>query len=263
MHLVTLTSDWKKDDFYTGAIMGSIMASCEDARVITLSNQIKTFGIAEAAFVVRNSYLHFPPGSIHIIAVGSDSDPQGHMLAAKINGHYFLTADNGIVGLLGNTENIEIIRLTLTENVEPKSFPAFHYFSRAACSIINGEPLSALGEKTEDFKQQIPLRATLENNTITGAVIYVDSYGNAITNISRELFDRIGRDRTFTIYVQSKHYKINRLNRFYSETTPGDLLALFNSINLLEVGIRNGSAKDLLNLNTDSTVRVEFKQNNT
>jgi len=263
MHLVTLTSDWKKDDFYTGAIKGLILSSCEDARIVTLSNQIRPFSIAEAAFVVRNSYLHFPPGSVHIIAVGSESDPQAHMLAAKINGHYFLTADNGIVGLLGNADSFEIIRLKPTGNDEPKSFPAFQYFSRAACRIISGEPLSALGEKTEDFRKQIPLRATLENNTITGAVIYVDSYGNAITNISRELFDRIGRERKFTIYVQSKHYKINRLNRFYSETTAGDLLVLFNSIDLLEVAIRNGSAKDLLNLNTDSTVRVEFKQDNT
>ena len=263
MHLVTLTSDWKKTTFTPEPSWDPFWPPAKDARIVTLSNQIRTFGIAEAAFVVRNSYLHFPPGSVHIIAVGSESDPQGHMLAAKINGHYFLTADNGIVGLLGNTESLEIIRLKPTENDEPKSFPAFHYFSRAACRIINGEPLSALGEKTEDFRKQIPLRATLENNTITGAVIYVDSYGNAITNISRELFDRIGRERKFTIYVQSKHYKINRLNRFYSETTAGDLLALFNSINLLEVAIRNGSAKDLLNLNTDSTVRVEFKQDNT
>jgi S-adenosyl-L-methionine hydrolase (adenosine-forming) len=260
MHFVTLTSDWKKDDFYTGAIKGSILASCEDTRIITLSNQIKTYGIAEAAFVLRNSYLYYPKGTIHIIAVGSEIEPGGKMLAAKINEHYFLTADNGILGLLGDPESSEVVSLAPTEESEPKSFPALHYFSKAACRIIMGEQLETLGQISVDHKKQIPLRATLENNTITGAVIYIDSFGNAITNISRELFDRIGKKRAFTIYVQSKHYKINRLNSFYSETAAGDLLGLFNSIDLLEIAIRNGSAKDLLNLNTDSTVRVEFKQ---
>ncbi len=260
MHFVTLTSDWKKDDFYTGAINGSILSSCENVRVITLSNQIKTYGVAEAAFVVRNSYFHYPKGTIHIIAVGSEAEPGGKMLTARINEHYFLTADNGILGLLGDPESSEVVTLAPTEENEPKSFPALHYFSKAACRIINGEKLEALGQTSVDFKKQVPLRATLENNTITGAVIYIDSFGNAITNISRELFDRIGKNRPFNIYVQSKHYKINRLNSFYSETSAGDLLGLFNSIHLLEIAIRNGSAKDLLNLNTDSTVRVEFKQ---
>ncbi len=260
MHFVTLTSDWKKDDFYTGAIKGSILSSCEDVRIITLSNQIKTYGIAEAAFVIRNSYFHYPKGTIHIIAVGSEMEPGGNMLVARINEHYFLTADNGILGLLGDPESSEVRTLIPTEENAPKSFPALHYFSKATCRIINGEKLEALGKPSVDFKKQIPLRATLENNTITGAVIYIDSFGNAITNVSRELFDRIGKKRPFTIYVQSKHYKINRLNSFYSETAPGDLLGLFNSIHLLEIAIRNGSAKDLLNLNTDSTIRVEFKQ---
>jgi S-adenosyl-L-methionine hydrolase (adenosine-forming) len=259
MQVVTLTTDWKKDDFYTGAIKGSVLSSCKDVRIVTISNQIRTFSVAEAAFVVRNSYLHFPDGTIHIIAVGSDIAPDGDMLAAKMNGHYFLTADNGILGLLGDPVSSEVVRLTPEDITKAKSFPALSCFSRAACRIINGEQLGALGETTDNFKKQIPLRATLENNTITGAVIYIDSFGNAITNISRELFDRVGKYRQFTIYVQSKHYKINRLNSFYSETSAGDMLALFNSVHLLEIAIRNGSAKDLLNLNTDSTVRVEFK----
>lgn len=254
-----MTTDWKKDDFYTGAIKGFILSSCELARIITISNQIKTFGVAEAAFVVRNSYRHFPLGTIHIITVGSDVEPGGDMLAAKSDGHFFLTADNGILGLLGDPVNIEVVRLNPAGTDDSKSFQSLSCFSKAACRLIKGEEIGALGETYVDYRKQIPLRATLENNTITGAVIYLDSYGNAITNISAELFGRIGNNRPFTIYVQSKHYRINKLNSYYSETSAGDLLALFNSVNLLEIAIRNGSAKELLNLNTDSTVRVEFK----
>jgi S-adenosylmethionine hydrolase len=196
---------------------------------------------------------------VHIIAVGSEPSPDSQLLAAKIDGHYFLTADNGILGLLGDAESSEIITIKKTGNNSAESFPSHTYFTTIACRIIQGEPFNTLGAPAKEYQKQVPLRATLDNNTITGTVIYIDSYGNAITNITRELFDRFGKERKFTIYVQSKHYTISKLNRYYSETTGGDLLALFNSTDLLEIAIRNGSARDLLNLNTDSTIRVEFK----
>jgi S-adenosylmethionine hydrolase len=259
MHFVTLTTDWNKDDYYTGAVKGAILSSCNDVQVITLSNTIRSYSVSEAAFIVRNSCYHFPKGSVHIIAVGIEPSPDCRLLAAKIDGHYFLTADNGILGLLGDAESSEVVAVERTGKNAAESFPTHTYFSKIACRIIQGEPFSKLGTPATDFKKQVPLRATLDNNTITGTVIYLDSYGNAITNITRELFDRFGKEREFTIYVQSKHYKITKLNRLYSETTGGDLLAIFNSIDLLEIAIRNGSARDLFNLNTDSTVRVEFK----
>ncbi|MDF1571321.1 MAG: SAM-dependent chlorinase/fluorinase [Bacteroidales bacterium] len=258
MHFVTLTTDWNKDDFYTGAVTGAILSSCKEVQVITLSNSIRSYSVSEAAFIVRNSCYHFPNGSVHIIAVGSEPSPEGRLLAAKIDGHYFLTADNGILGLLGDAESAEVVAIERTGGNLAESFPALTCFSKTACRIIQGDSFSTLGTPVTDYKKQVPLRATLDNNTITGTVIYIDSFGNAITNITRELFDRFGMERKFTIYVQSKHYRITRLNRYYSETTGGDLLALFNSIDLLEIAIRNGSARDLLNLNTDSTIRVEF-----
>ena len=258
MHFVTLTSDWNKDDFYTGAIKGSILSSCEQVKIITLTNRIRSYSITEAAFIVRNSYAHFPENTVHIIAVGTEAAPGASLLAARINGHYFLTADNGIVGLLGDSGDAEIVELARDRHAGAESFPALKYFSKAACSIINGATLQSLGKITEAYKKQVPLRPTVEDNTIMGSVIYIDSYGNAITNIAAELFQRIGKNRPFTIFVQSKHYRISVLNRYYAETTPGDLLALFNSVNLLEIAIHSGSARELLNLNTNSTVRIEF-----
>jgi XTP/dITP diphosphohydrolase len=91
-------------------------------------------------------------------------------------------------------------------------------------------------------------------------VIHIDSYQNAITNISQELFKRVGNGNAFEIYVQSKYNMINRINKQYNETDPGDLLAIFNSSGLMEIAIRNGNAAGLLNLDTNSTIRVEFKE---
>ncbi|HKK63125.1 MAG TPA: SAM-dependent chlorinase/fluorinase, partial [Bacteroidales bacterium] len=256
----TLTTDWKKDDYYTGAIKGNILSRCNDTIVVTITNQIKQHNVSEAAFIIRNSYNHYPQGSIHIITVGTSNSKDSAFIAASIDDHYFLMPDNGIAGLLGDSEPTEVINLTNSKNAASRSFPAFDIFCPAACAIIKGTSLANLGNAYTEYSKQIPLRATIENSTITGTIIHIDSFGNAITNISEELFSRIGRSRVFNIYVQSKHYTISKIDKYYTDTSPGDLLALFNSIGLLEIGIRNGSAASLLNLNTDSTIRIEFKE---
>ena len=113
---------------------------------------------------------------------------------------------------------------------------------------------------TTDFEIPAPLKPTHGENTITGSVIYIDSYQNAITNISREFFERIGKGRAYRIFVQSNYYVITNINERYNETPDGELLAIFNSLDLLEIAIRNGNAAGLQKLTTDSTIRVDFKK---
>ena len=260
MHIITLTSDWKENDYYIAALKGKLLSACPQAQIIDINHRIKTFNIAHAAYIVRNSYLHFPDNTIHIIAVNSEPAPGGALLAARKDKQYFLCADNGILGLLGGSEPEEVILLNEDHNEEADTFISLSVFARIACELSGGTPLKKLGAAVKDYDRQTPLRATIENQTITGSVIHIDSYQNAITNISQELFKRIGKGKGFEIYVQSKHYMIDRINKGYNETEPGELLAIFNSSGLLEIAIRNGNAAGLLKLSTNSTIRVEFKE---
>ncbi len=260
MHIITLTSDWKENDFYVASLKGKLLSTCPKVQIIDINHRIKTFNSAHAAYVVRNAYLHFPVNTIHIIAVNSEPEVGGGLLAARKDKHFFLCADNGILGLLGGNEPEEVIRLTEHNQQDPDTFIALSVFARAACELSSGTALSKLGSPAENYNRQTPLRATIEEQTIIGSVIHIDSYQNAITNISQDLFDRIGNGRAFEIYVQSKHYMVDRINLRYNETIPGELLAIFNSSGLLEIAIRNGNAAGLLKLNTNSTLRVEFKE---
>ncbi len=260
MHIITLTSDWNENDYYVASLKGKLLSTCPEAQIIDLNHRIKPFHIAQAAFVVRNSYPHFPDNTVHIIAVNSEPEPDGLLLGARKENQYFLCADNGLLGLLGGSEPEVVVKLRGKHMDQPGSFVSLTIFSDIACALAAGTPLSELGEPTKTYDRQTPLRATIEENTITGSIIHIDSYQNAISNISRELFDRVGKGKPFIIYVQSKHYKISRINHRYNETGPGDLLAIFNSAGLLEIAIRNGNAAGLLKLTTDSTLRVEFKE---
>jgi S-adenosylmethionine hydrolase len=260
MHIITLTSDWKENDYYVASLKGKLLNQCPDVQIVDITHRVKTFNTAQAAFLVRNCFPNFPKGTIHIIAVNSEPVEGGQLLAALMEGHYFLCADNGILGLLGGQEPEAVMKIGGTPQKVASSFPALSVFADAACSLVKGKTLSQLGQPAEVFNKQVPLRPTIEDRTISGSVIYIDSFQNAITNISREFFDRVGQGSPFKIFVQSKHYLLEKINSRYNETPPGDLLALFNSVGLLEIAIRNGNAAGLLKLITGSTIRVEFKE---
>lgn len=277
MSIVTLTTDWRQNDFYVGAVKGTIMKLAPNVSVVDLNHQIPPFNISMAAFVVKNAYSFFPEGSIHIIDVSSEPSDNEGFVAFKSRGHFFLCANNGIIGLLLqdepeliikiNPENIDLNSVTPNKtenqassriNTQFLTFAGLSVFAPSAAFIASGGKIENLGSVATNLNKQIPLRPAIDESVISGSVIYIDSYQNTITNITRELFDRIGKGRPFEILVQSNYYKIKKINQYYHETSAGELLALFNSLSLLEIAIYKGNVAELLNLGINSTIRVKF-----
>jgi len=256
MPIITLTTDWNKNDFYTGALKGKILSHYREVQIIDITHQIKSFNIPEAAFVVRNTYPHFPEDTVHIIAVKSETSSKNPPILVKKEEQYFLAADNGIFGLIFQENPDQIIQIDKTSSIP--TFPTLDIYAEAARKIISGVSPEKLGEEKRDFNKRIPLRPTIDESVIIGRVVYIDSYANAITNISADLFYRVGNKRKFQIFVQSNTNKINKISKTYNENPEGELLALFNSLNLLEVAMNGGNAAQILALDTDSTVRVRF-----
>lgn len=261
MSVITLTTDWLSDDFYIGALKGRILTDCPNAIIVDISHKIQSFNTAQAAFVINGCYRNFPEDSIHIIGVRSDINKHRSHIIVRLNGHYFIGADNGIFGLINDmqqkTEIIKIEQSKIQGNNSP-AFPELSVFAYTAAYIANGNNFRELGNKIEKYSRQIPLCPAIEDAVIHGRIIYIDSYKNAITNISRELFERIGKNRKFRIYIKSNHYLVTKINQTYSDTSEGELLALFNSLDLLEIAQANGNISELLNLDFDTVVRINF-----
>lgn len=258
MPIVTLTTDWIQDDYYTGAIKGKLVSSFHGFNIIDITHNIPSFNIARAAFVLKNSYHHFPKGTIHLICVNAEPASGESLLAIEYDGHFFLGNDNGIFGLIFKEAPAAVIELPESREMRVPGFGSADPFVAAACHIAREGGVAGLGQEREGFTKSIPRRATIDQDVINGSVIYIDSYQNAITNITRELYERIGKGRQFEIALQSNHYKLHRINKTYSETSVGELLVLFNSLELLEVAINKGNAAELLNLNNNSTIRIRF-----
>lgn len=259
MSIITLTTDWNKNDYYVGAIKGMIMKRCRDITIIDISHNIQPFNIAQGAFVLRNSYHFFPDNTIHIIGINNVDNAEHDYLLVYANKHYFIGADNGIFSLIFNNIKPErIAKLTKPKDNKGITFPSLSIFSEAACKVIEGADPASVGENTDHFKERIPIRPIADDSGITGNIIYIDSYKNVITNISENFFNESLKTKTFEILVQSNHYRIKKISRHYAEAPVGELVAVFNSLGLLEIAINCGNAADLLNLDINSKVRIRF-----
>jgi S-adenosyl-L-methionine hydrolase (adenosine-forming) len=253
MPVITLTTEWKPDDFYHGIMKGKLCTLCPDAVIIDNANSIPVFNISHASFIIRNTFAGYPAGTIHIICVHSEGSRERDHLIVKAFGHYFIGTDNGIFNLILNSEPEEIIKLT-----DNGSGDEIGLFASAAAHIFEGKELSELGNTVKSFSERVPLRATIDKDVITGSIIFIDSYGNAISNITREVFDRVFEKRGYRILIQSNKNFTDRLCKRYSDEPVGELLARFNSLELLEISINGANVSELLSLSVGSVVRIDL-----
>jgi S-adenosyl-L-methionine hydrolase (adenosine-forming) len=251
MAVITLTTEWKNDDYYFGIIRGMIATMSPGVSVITNASGLPALNLSHAAFVLRNTFSHYPEGSVHIICVQTEKTSRSNHLIVKAGGHFFIGADNGLFNLILNSDPELIV--TIEETV---SSDDLKIFATAASALVNGADPVTLGTVTAKFREMVPLRATIDNRVLTGSVIFIDSYGNTITNITKDTFERVFGDSAVIITIQSNRHRVNSLSASYSDKPVGELLARFNCLDLLEVAINGASISELYGLTTGSVVRI-------
>ena len=255
MAVITLTTDWHNDDYYISVMKGVLLKGNPAATVVDISHRIQRFSTGQAAFILKSSFNRFPAGTVHIIGVNCEANEKYPYVAVAYKDYFFISSDNGIFGMLFDEEPSDIV---LLDEKVVTSFPEADVFAPAAAHLSQGKPIFELGKKTAHLKRSINLLPAFDQKTINGSVLYIDSYRNAITNISKELFESQRKERFFEILLQSNHNKITKLNSRYNETSPGEILALFNSLGLLEIAMYMGNVADVLNVDVNAAVRVKF-----
>jgi len=249
---VTLTTEWRSDDIYHGIIKGKLSNLCPGITIIDNASNIPAFDILHASFVVRNTYQNYPKGTIHIICVHSEAKQKQKYLIVRAMEHYFIGTDNGIFSLILNDEPDEVISIN-----HPEDADEMDVFAKAASDLLNGKKPVDIGIHVSEISERVPLRATIEKNVITGSIIFIDSYGNAISNITREVFLRVFENKEYSILIQNNRNHTEQIVKKYSEVAVGDLLARFNSLDLLEIAINGANVSELLGLVIGTVVRID------
>jgi S-adenosyl-L-methionine hydrolase (adenosine-forming) len=257
MRIITLTTDFQRNDYYIGATKGAILSLCNNATIVDITHEVPLFDTVRAAYLVKNAYSNFPEGTIHIIGVMSEATLAAAHLVVKFDGHYFIGADTGLFSLIfGDEKPDEIIELNVSLDSNRLSFPTKDIFAKVACHIINGVTISALGRKIDNVTRQIGYQPFIDQEVLRGMVVHIDSYGNAITNISDVIFNNFVKNDSFTIFYRTMSSGINRVSYTYSDVPEGEPLALFNSTNFLEIALHKGKASGLLGIQLNSHIRV-------
>ncbi len=257
--IITFTTDWHNSDYYIGAIKAAIISKLPEVVFVDISHNIESFSISQAAFVLKSSYSGFPKGTIHIIGVDSEPDKDGKILIAKYKSQYFICNDNGCTGLIFEDKPETVIIIKPGFAFEGSYFTELNLFTDLAVYIGKKGDISELGTVVEDVKRNPGLIAQIEPDMINGEVIYIDSYGNAITNITREIYDDYVAGTRFEILLNTNRIKTSEIHSSYKQVDSGKLVCIFNSLGILEIAVREGNASQLLNLSRKSAVRIRYK----
>ncbi|MGB1284247.1 MAG: SAM hydrolase/SAM-dependent halogenase family protein, partial [Polaribacter sp.] len=247
MPLITLTTDFGTKDHFVGAVKGAIYSELADAKIVDISHEISPFNITETAYILKNSYMSFPDGTIHIVGVDSELREDNQHIALELDNHFFICPDNGLISMIASEINPKkIVAINIHDRVE-SSFPVLDVFVQVACFIAKGGNLSVIGKEITSYKKMIEIQPKVNQaqNQIIGGVIYIDNYGNVISNISKKMFYEIGKGRDFKVTASRYSFTkiFNKYNEVIADATQdirqfdGTKLAIFNAASFLEIAI--------------------------
>lgn len=258
MGVVTLTTDLGYKDFYQAALKGSLLSLYPDVRLIDISHEIPPFDIQHAAFVIKNAYPHFPSNTVHLVGIDSVFHENNRYVALRYNDHYFVGADNGIFSLIMDGDADEVVEINLIQDLKYLHFPLTDIFAKAAIHLAKGGKLTEIGDRIDGIVQRTVVQPVIENDSLRGSVVFVDSFGNVVSNISKELFNRVQRNRDFVLSFR-RNETIRQMSWHYNEVPEGEKLCLFGISDHLEIAINKGNASQLLGLHQGDFIRVDFE----
>ena len=275
MSIITLTTDFGLKDHFAGIFKGKIYSLLPETNIVDLSHSIDKFNVLEASYLLSVSYSHFPKGTVHIVAVDASRNADTTHIAMLFDGHYFIGADNGIFGGLINKRNPDkIVQITIHDRLIDGSSD-LDVFATVATHLAKGGEMTVIGSPVTEIKKRNMLIPILDQNlnSIRGHIVYIDDFGNCVTNISKKYIEEIAKGRQYS--VRFSVYTIKRVKNNYADfknNTTADLnsmagneIAIFNENDFLEIAVyrsnpkRSGSAHTLLGLKIQDAVIVEFE----
>ena len=253
MSIVSLTTDLGYRDPYLAIVKALLITENPGVQVIDLSCDIRDNNISDAAFILKNSLPYFPAGTIHLVGVKFIADSNNlnrshavdntRYLLTKYKEQYVICPDNGLFTLIDPAFNEKVFQLFYEDNSKHHFFLK-DIFVGAATHLLKGNKPEDIGVPAADYYKAVQFESFLQGNILRGKGIYVDDFGNIITNISREQFNEVVGKKKFTITLPG--VRIGKVYNTYDEVKHGQALILFNSFGYLEVAINGGSAHKML-----------------
>lgn len=262
MPLITLTTDFGTKDFYTGVLKGTLHKLIANPTIIDITHNLKKHDTLGAAIILMNSIDHFPDGTIHIIDVGSDKGNSKNHLLVTYRNQYFIGSDNGVMSILSRNQEDEVFSISHLADNSKISFPSIAIYSQVAALLHSGKKPNEFSKSGDMDERKGLWQAQIRENIITGTIIYIDDYGNALSNINRSMIESLSNGRSFKIlFSRYKQDPISTISKDYNDVEEGYIVALYNANGFLEIAVNQGNVSKLYGMSFQDPIKIEFNDN--
>lgn len=260
--IITLTTDFGLKDPFVGIMKGVILSINPCVNIVDISHGIESQNILEGAFVINQSYCFFPENTIHVVVVDPGVGGPRSPLIVQARGHYFIGPDNGVLSpVITSDENARVIEVTEKRYFHKEIGRTFHgrdIFAPVAAWLSKDVRFELFGRSVTEFVRLDITGYEIKGETVIGRVIYIDRFGNIITNIPGDLIDELvekkGEQSIPIIRIGDK--EIQGIKNFYEELSPGEVGAIINSFGLLEIFVCKSDAARILKIERGDIVRI-------
>jgi len=266
MITVTLTTDWGADGIYVGAFKGRLVQRIPGVQMVDVTHQVEPLNPIRAVYALQNCYKFFAKKTIHIVGVGGDIGTDAPInkreyICFQYDHHYFIGPNNGMWETMFGEVPDQVFKLEKSSLAEQfNTFPELDIYIEAISKLSLGmEPkhVGTLVECAYGRRTALPAR---KGNQLLGTFQFFDTYGNGITNISKDEFYEIAKGRPFQIMVGSERdeFVTNYIATDYSEGDSTKIMALFSFTGYLEISVRSSQLSKFLHIDKNTKVLVRF-----
>ena len=250
--IITLTTDFGLSDPHVGSMKGVIYSINPNALITDITHDIPSHDVFKAAFILRNFIPYFPEETINLVVVDPGVGSSRRAIAVEADNKYFVGPDNGVFTFVYMDANsYAVFEITDPKYMLKNISSTFHgrdIFAPVAGHISIGVSIKDLGKEVTDPVKIHIKEPEVSSDEIIGEVVYVDSFGNLITNISGKLVNSGSQIYIDDIFIES-------VSKSYSDVPEGELLAIIGSSGFLELSVNQGRASELINAKT-SKIRI-------
>ena len=256
--VITLMTDFGTNDHFAGDMKGVILGINPQAQIVDITHAIPPQDIHGAAFLINSACHYFPNGTIHVVVVDPGVGSQRRAIICQTDTAYFVCPDNGVLSyVLGDNTAHRVVSLDNTTFWLSKVSNTFHgrdIFAPAAAHLSRRISLNQFGNAVNNVvRLSIPM-PQVTKTTIAGSVIWIDRFGNLITNLTSDMLESFGMNNGFVISAGKA--ELSELNSAYAESEEGECLAIIGSSGYVEISVNQGSAARILGLKRNDVIEV-------
>ena len=248
--IITLTTDFGLSDHYVAAMKAVLIRQCPAARLIDVTHTVRRHDILCASITLERAVDGFLPETVHLAVVDPGVGTDRRMIVARVKEQYVVCPDNGLITWAASVHGRDWVRqITWRPKKSSATFHGRDIMAPIAARIACGEDLREFSDEISDPVLLDDLAPARDGEKPRGRVIHIDHFGNATTNIRQEVLRKLPAAN-----VKINRRSIGRLKKTYWDVAPGKPLALIGSSGLLEIAVRDGSAKDELKVRVGDEV---------